>query len=169
MANSRHWSCVWTKFWLQNFTVVSIQGIKLLKILQSFWILYSYSRRICIPLYFSKIGAKALKLSIMGGSTWILYNFIITRALGCNKRDITKLRGNLASLHTYIWKFPTTKNIIDLNLIRPTWSVQSYNHALQCVPCGLDVACNYLNAMGLEVKTWNIHTYLGAPLHLRAW
>ena len=31
MGYSRHWKCVWANVWLQKFTVISIQGIKLLK------------------------------------------------------------------------------------------------------------------------------------------
>ena len=43
-----------------------------MKNLQSSWFLSSYTRNICITLYFSRFGAKSLKWLVMGASTLIV-------------------------------------------------------------------------------------------------
>ena len=66
MIDSRHWQYVHTNFWLQEFIVLSIQGLKLPNNLQSSLFLSSYMWENCIALYFSKFDAKHLKWLVIG-------------------------------------------------------------------------------------------------------
>ena len=68
---SRHWWYVRANFGLQNFIIVLLYGINLLKILQSSWFPSSCMAKTCTAVYFSKSSRESLKWLVMGASTSI--------------------------------------------------------------------------------------------------